>query len=98
MKSLLTATGIGLTAMLITTSAKAYIVFAPAAFAAATIGAVLFGVLVGGVAATNHYWYYAPPPPAYGPAVYVSPTQSYGGCYPATVRIHHVLHHVQVCD
>jgi hypothetical protein len=96
-KSLLAATGVGLSALLVTTSAKAFIVFAPAAFVAVVVGSVLFGGLVGGAAVNNYYatTYPPPPPPA---TVYVTRPGAAPGCYPATVRIHHVIHHVQVCD
>jgi hypothetical protein len=96
-KSLLAATGVGLCALLVAGPAKAFIVFAPAAFAGVIIGAVAFGTLLGGTAVANR-WLYAPPPPvAYGPAVYTSAGYA-NGCYPATVRIHGHIHHVQVCD
>jgi hypothetical protein len=91
-KSLMAATGVGLSAFLVAAPAKAFIVFAPAAFAGVIIGAVAFGTLLGGAAAASH-WFYTPPPAT----VYVSPTAA-PGCYPATVRIHGHIHHVQVCD
>jgi hypothetical protein len=73
--------------------AKAFVVFAPAALAAALGGSVLFGGLVGNEVAANHYAS-AEPAPA---SVYVTrPGET--GCHPATVRVHHQLHHVQVCD
>ena len=91
-QSLLAATGVGLSAFLVAAPAKAFIVFAPAVFAGVIIGAVAFGSLLGGAAVANHIWYSAPPA-----AVYVSPTAA-PGCYPAAVRIHGHIHHVQVCD
>jgi hypothetical protein len=95
-KSLLAAGGVGLCALLAAAPAKAFIVFAPAAFAGVIIGAVAFGSLVGGAAVANH-WFFAPPAAAYGPAVYTSAGGA-NGCYPASVRINGHIHHVQVCD
>jgi hypothetical protein len=96
-KSLLAATGVGLSALLVAAPAKAFIVFAPAAFAGVIIGAVAFGSLFGGAAVANHWFYTPPPPAAYGPAVYTSAGAA-NGCYPASVRIHGHIHHVEVCD
>ena len=95
-KSLLAATGVGLSAFLVAAPAKAFIVFAPAAFAGVIIAAVAAGTLFGGAAVANN-WFYTQPAPAYGPAVYTSAGYA-SGCYPATVRIHRKIHHVQVCD
>jgi hypothetical protein len=95
-KSLLAATGVGLSAFLVAAPAKAFIVFAPAAFAGVIIAAVAAGTLFGGAAVANN-WFSAPQQPAYGPAVYTSAGYA-NGCYPATVRIHGKIHHVQVCD
>jgi hypothetical protein len=92
-KSLLAAAGVGVSALLVAAPAKAFIVFAPAAFAGVIIGAVAAGSLFGHVAAVNH-WFTTPAPPA---AVYTSAGEA-KGCYPAAVRIHGHIHHVQVCD
>lgn len=94
-KSLLAAAGVGLSAFLVAAPAKAFIVFAPAAFAGVIIGAVAAGALFGGTAVANNW--FGPPAPAYGPAVYTSAGAA-NGCYPASVRIHGKIHHVQVCD
>jgi hypothetical protein len=92
-KSLLAAAGVGLSALLVAAPAKAFIVFAPAAFAGVIIGAVAAGTLFGHAAAVNH-WFTWPAPPG---AVYTSAGEV-NGCYPAAVRIHGRIHHVQVCD
>jgi len=94
-KSLMAAAGVGLSALLVAAPAKAFIVFAPAVFAGVIIGAIAFGSLVGGAAAVNHWFF--PPPFAARPAVYTS-SGAANGCYPAAVRIHGHIHHVQVCD
>ena len=95
-KSLLAAAGVGVSALLVAAPAKAFIVFAPAVFAGVIIAAVAAGSLFGGAAAANH-WFSPPPPIASGPAVYTS-SGAANGCYPAAVRIHGHIHHVQVCD
>ena len=92
-KSLLAAGGVGLSALLVAAPAKAFIVFAPAVFAGVIIAAIGAGSLFGGAAAVNHWFF---PPPA-RPAVYTS-SGAANGCYPAAVRIHGRIHHVQVCD
>ena len=94
-KSLLAAGGVGVSALLVAAPAKAFIVFAPAVFAGVIIAAVAAGSLFGGAAAANHW--FSPPPIASGAAVYTS-SGAANGCYPAAVRIHGHIHHVQVCD
>lgn len=94
-QSLLAASGVGLSAVLVAAPAKAFIVFAPAVFAGVIIAAIGAGSLFGGAAAVNHWFY--PPPIASGPAVYTS-SGAANGCYPASVRIHGRIRHVQVCD